>query len=27
MPGILVALILFRYIFPPVESFVQTLLL
>jgi Zn-dependent protease len=27
MPGILVALILFRYIFPPVESFVQSLLL
>jgi Zn-dependent protease len=27
MPGILVALILFRYIFPPVESFVQALLL
>jgi hypothetical protein len=27
MPGILVALILFRYIFPPVESFIQSLLL
>jgi Zn-dependent protease len=27
MPGILVALILFRYIFPPVESFIQGLLL
>jgi Zn-dependent protease len=27
MPGILVSLIIFRYIFPPVESFVQSLLL
>jgi Zn-dependent protease len=27
LPGILVGLIIFRYIFPPVESFVQSLLL
>lgn len=27
MPGILVSLIIFRYIFPPVESFIQSLLL
>jgi len=27
MPGILVSLLIFRYIFPPVESFVQSLLL
>jgi len=27
MPGILVSLIIFRYIFPPVESFIQALLL
>lgn len=27
MPGILVSMIIFRYIFPPVESFVQSLLL
>jgi len=27
MPGILVSLIIFRYIFPPVENFIQSLLL
>ena len=27
MPGILVSLIIFRYLFPPVESFIQSLLL
>jgi Zn-dependent protease len=27
MPGILVSLIIFRYIFPPIESFIQSLLL
>jgi len=27
MPGILVGLVIFRYIFPPVESFIQSLLL
>jgi Zn-dependent protease len=27
MPGILVSLLIFRYIFPPVESFIQSLLL
>lgn len=27
MPGILIALLVFRYIFPPVESFIQSLLL
>jgi len=27
MPGILVGLLIFRYIFPPVESFIQSLLL
>jgi len=27
MPGILVSLVIFRYIFPPVESFIQSLLL
>lgn len=27
MPGILLSLIIFRYIFPPVESFIQSLLL
>lgn len=27
MPGILVSLVIFRYIFPPIESFIQSLLL
>lgn len=27
MPGILIGLVIFRYIFPPVESFIQSLLL
>ena len=27
LPGILVSLIIFRYIFPPVENFIESLLL
>ena len=27
MPGLLVGLLIFRYIFPPVEMFIQSLLL